>query len=312
VTDGPFDDLVILRNTTFYDHVTELEGVWEGEELYQAKPFSLSLHLNTAVAQGPSELFVGQVRVNPALSPKQVDYFVETYDGVTYDLWSYGNLPTQRQRVDHRIGYPGSAIRPTSFSEVAGVRVFRLYRVTGPTRGTVSITTTYSKPHSHVRPLGQSHGRRHILGQQQHDSGQYTVTFNNITGYETPAEQSATLDEGGTLEVSGAYVHYGMGSLSVSTTPVAGEIIVDAVSKERGLGAARCRPGTMSSVFGSVSGYLTPADQIVAVPDGSSRSCTASTWPPRNTGPSASARTLPQHRSRSQALRPSGARDFLD
>jgi len=32
-----FDDLVILRNTTFYDHVTELGGVWEGEELYQAK-----------------------------------------------------------------------------------------------------------------------------------------------------------------------------------------------------------------------------------------------------------------------------------
>jgi ligand-binding sensor domain-containing protein len=104
--------------------------------------------------------------------------------------------------------------------------------------------------------------------------GDYTITFRDVPGYITPSSQLKTLTPDGFITFSGTYMRTGVATLSISTTPVAGGIFLDGVFKASGSWSGSVRAGAHTISFGPVSGYQTPADQIITISNGQTKSCT--------------------------------------
>ena len=102
--------------------------------------------------------------------------------------------------------------------------------------------------------------------------GTHTVTFSTISGYTTPASQVVTISANASTPVTGAYMAIAQtGSLQVTLTP-AGAINAGAQWQVDGsawqnsgatFGGLSVGPHTVT--FSTVSGYTTPASQVVTV-----------------------------------------------
>ena len=66
----------------------------------------------------------------------------------------------------------------------------------------------------------------------------------------------------------------GEGILKVDTSPVKGEVFVDGVSQGVAPVSVSFLPGNYTVEFGPVSGYVTPANQMVGVVEGETTSVT--------------------------------------
>jgi len=97
--------------------------------------------------------------------------------------------------------------------------------------------------------------------------GQYTVSFGPVDGYTTPGSQVVTLSKDQSLTVAGVYVPVvaETGTLEVTTTPVAGDVLVDGVSWGAAPQTRTVSVGPHLVRFGTVAGYDTPGDQIAIV-----------------------------------------------
>jgi len=88
-----------------------------------------------------------------------------------------------------------------------------------------------------------------------------------VHGYTAPADQTVTVTRDNVTNVPGAYVPIpsGMGSLSVNTTPVKGEVFVDQISWGTSPITEIVSTGDHTVRYADVTGYLAPDDQVVTV-----------------------------------------------
>ena len=99
------------------------------------------------------------------------------------------------------------------------------------------------------------------------DVGTYTVSFEDVEGYTTPVDQEAVVTKDKTTTITGTYVLIPTetGTLSITTTPVPGEVFVDEESWGDAPVSREVMVGTYTVSFGAVDGYTTPADQVAVV-----------------------------------------------
>lgn len=97
--------------------------------------------------------------------------------------------------------------------------------------------------------------------------GDYTVSFGALTGYDTPADQVATVVADETTNVQGMYYTQGTptGTLNVWTTNASGNIYVDDQLVGNSSWVGDVAVGNYKVSFGAVSGYDTPATVWVDV-----------------------------------------------
>jgi len=87
--------------------------------------------------------------------------------------------------------------------------------------------------------------------------GNYNVSFAAVTGYYTPNWQLATVLEDAETTVTGVYTPIN-GTLTVNTTPVAGEVFVNGTSWGVAPQSRVVQIGTYNVSFGYVASYYTP------------------------------------------------------
>lgn len=98
--------------------------------------------------------------------------------------------------------------------------------------------------------------------------GTYTVSFGEMAGFTTPADQVVTVAAGQTQEVYGLYIELpppGKAVLAITTTPINGEIYIDGVLQGVAPMNIEVDPGTYLVSFSEIAGYIRPADQVVTV-----------------------------------------------
>lgn len=121
--------------------------------------------------------------------------------------------------------------------------------------------------------------------------GQHIVIFGDVAGYVKPANKLITLvKKGQPLTIAGEYTVYvppTTGTLSVDTTPVKGDILVDGASWGVAPQSKVIPVGSHTLSFGEVAGYTRPADQTIQVTEGQTTEATGTYTPfiyPENTG----------------------------
>ncbi len=108
--------------------------------------------------------------------------------------------------------------------------------------------------------------------------GSHTVAFNNIAGWTTPSGQTATISNGTTTSLSGAYVQQ-TGSLTVTIGP-AGAVSAGAMWNVDGgttwyaSGAVvpNLSVGSHTVAFNNISGWTTPSSQTANISNGTTAS----------------------------------------
>jgi hypothetical protein len=94
--------------------------------------------------------------------------------------------------------------------------------------------------------------------------GEYTVSFGPVARYYTPAPTEVFVEADVEEVVVGVYEPIN-GTLTITTTPVSGEVFVNATSWGLAPQSKVVQIGTYIVTFGDVEGYYTPADQTVTV-----------------------------------------------
>ncbi len=91
----------------------------------------------------------------------------------------------------------------------------------------------------------------------------HTIEFKTIAGWTAPAAQTVAVSSVATTAATGTYTQ--LGALSVTTTPISGDIHVDGLYKGNGTWSGYITPGPHTVSFGSVTGFTTPTAQTSAV-----------------------------------------------
>jgi len=129
--------------------------------------------------------------------------------------------------------------------------------------GTLTVTTTPVSGEVFIN--GESWG----IAPQSRDMtiGTYTVSFGDVAGYYAPSDQVVTVYENEEALVEGIYEEKppANGTLTISTTPVAGDIYVDGEYKATGYWSEEVEVGTYTVSFGDVADFSNPANQTVEV-----------------------------------------------
>ncbi len=108
-------------------------------------------------------------------------------------------------------------------------------------------------------------------------AGSHTVAFNNISGWTAPSSQTATIMNGTTTSLSGAYVQQ-TGSLTVTIGP-SGAVTAGAMWNVDGGGwqasgttVSGITAGTHAVAFNNISGWTTPSGQTANIANGTTAS----------------------------------------
>jgi len=166
----------------------------------------------------------------------------------------------------------------------------KIFTVSQSATGTLSITTTPVSGEIYVD--ASSKGTGSWSGSVS--TGSHTVSFGQVSGYTTPSQQTVTVNANQTTSVTGTYTLIQQtGTLSITTTPVSGEIYVDGSSKGTDSWSGSVSTGSHTVSFGQVSGYTTPSQQTVTVNADQTTSVTG-TYTPQITSGSIKVNIIPQ------------------
>lgn len=105
------------------------------------------------------------------------------------------------------------------------------------------------------------------------DAGTYDVSFGSVASYRTPATQSALVDKDVETTVTGVYIAI-TGTLTITTSPVSGQVFVNSVSWGTAPQSRVVLIGTYTVSFGAREGLNTPANQVVTVNEGAETTVT--------------------------------------
>src|SRR5208283_1349294 len=111
--------------------------------------------------------------------------------------------------------------------------------------------------------------------------GPHTVAFNNITGWTTPAGQTANITNGQTTSLGGAYTQQ-TGSLTVTISP-AGAVTAGAMWnvdggswQAAGTTDSGITVGSHTVAFNNIAGWTTPSSQTAKISNGTTTSLSGS------------------------------------
>jgi len=110
------------------------------------------------------------------------------------------------------------------------------------------------------------------------DVGIYDVSFGAVAGYRAPAEQSATVYNNTETTVTGVYTLI-TGRLTITTSPVGGEVFVNDASWGKAPQSKVVQVGTYTISFGAIEGFTTPASQVVTVTENAQTTVTGAYQP---------------------------------
>lgn len=133
-----------------------------------------------------------------------------------------------------------------------------------PTQGTLAVNTTPVSGQIFVN--GQSWGMSPQF--RQLDPGLYLVSFGDVAGYVKPTNITANVVAGEETDVTGVYTVIPpptLGVLSVDTTPVKGEVLVNGSSWGTAPQSRQVETGSYLVSFGDVTGYTKPSDYTAVV-----------------------------------------------
>ena len=105
-------------------------------------------------------------------------------------------------------------------------------------------------------------------------TGQHTVCFSDVVGFETPPCESVTVNEGMTTVVQGGFVQSGLLKVEVSPAGLPTTIFVDGQWRDEYGLFAFIAPGDHEICWGEVTGFQAPECQLVSI--GSAESVTVS------------------------------------
>ena len=136
--------------------------------------------------------------------------------------------------------------------------------VTAPSPGWIKATLTPDS--AKWRVAGTNHGSGVTA---KLEPGTYTVSFNSLSGYVAPSDQSVTVTSGKTNSITATYTVM-PGALTVNLTPA--EAAANAKWKLSGQSATHASgetvslsPGSYTVTFNALSGFNAPADQSVTI-----------------------------------------------
>jgi hypothetical protein len=103
--------------------------------------------------------------------------------------------------------------------------------------------------------------------------GSYTVRYNVLAGYSSPAAQTLAVAESANTAFSGTYAVITYGTLTIDVTPDAGSWTITAyppeyttpLSGSGDLAATQAPVGSYTVHYGALAGYVAPADQTLSV-----------------------------------------------
>jgi len=176
--------------------------------------------------------------------------------GVTYNFKSWNDDPANTNPIrDFNIQLPGPV--NIAWTSVAAA----------PTTGTLNISTTPIAGPILINEVQVAVGSYINSGMTP---GSYTVSFGDVAGYITPSSKTVSVTAGAITTVEGTYTPIAVpkGTLTVTTTPVAGKIYVNAQLRGTGSWSGQLDIGTYTVSFGDVAGYVTPPPVQAQVAEG--------------------------------------------
>jgi uncharacterized protein (TIGR03437 family) len=156
-----------------------------------------------------------------------------------------------------------------------------------PISGSITFTATYVSTGGSVSVATNLAGASFILmgaasyggsgtswSQSTAPAGTYTVTYNSVSGYTTPASETKTLTNGGSITFTGNYTQIATtgGTITVSTNRANASFAISGPSNYNGSGSswsqAGAPAGTYTITYGDLSGYTTPAGRTITLSSG--------------------------------------------
>jgi hypothetical protein len=178
------------------------------------------------------------------------------------------------------------------FGDVANYLTPACDTVTVASGGTTQVTGNYTSSPGAVEPSGYGMLRvvtdpavpsQILIDGVAYDSwglnwvklspGNYQVSFADVAGYVTPADQTATVSADVTTEITGSFVQ--QGQLRVITSPpVSATVFVNGVPRNDWGMWTDLVPGDYQICFGAVAGYATPGCQPATIIAGTTTTIT--------------------------------------
>jgi hypothetical protein len=155
-----------------------------------------------------------------------------------------------------------------------------------PIVGTITVTTNNAASTFTVTGPATYSGSGTTWTQTNAPVGTYTLTFNSVTGYSTPASSSQTIVNGGdTIAFIGTYAP--LGTITVSTNNVAATFTVTGPATYSGSGTSfsqtNAPAGTYTITYDPVTGYSTPASSSQTIVNGGDTIAFTGTYNPLGT-----------------------------
>ncbi len=134
--------------------------------------------------------------------------------------------------------------------------------------GTITVTTNNSAATFNITGPANYTGSGTSWSQADAPIGTYTITYDPISGYDTPQSDTQTLVSKGTIAFSGTY-NLSVGTITVTTNNSAATFTVTGPATYTGSGTswsqANAPIGTYTITYGSVAGYSTPASDTKTI-----------------------------------------------
>ncbi len=128
--------------------------------------------------------------------------------------------------------------------------------------GTITVTTNNSAATFNVTGPATYTGSGTTWSQSNAPVGIYTITYDPIPGYDTPASETQTLVSGGTITFTGLY-DLSVGTITVTTNNTAATFTLTGPATYTGSGISWSQSnapvGIYTITYGSISGYDAPA-----------------------------------------------------
>jgi hypothetical protein len=178
-------------------------------------------------------------------------------------LWRWSGADPGEYKVT--FGDVPGYITPTSQTgilELGGTLAFNASYVL--MSGIIKVRTNLESAKFKITGAGEYNGGGESWTQNDAQPGQYTITYEDLDGYETPSSVTKTLSPGGFITFIGGYkITYG--TIKVSTNLEGASFDISGPDNYNGTGKeweyTQAPIGEYTITYGDVSGYLTPSSK---------------------------------------------------
>ena len=196
-----------------------------------------------------------------------------SYSGVGL-TWSQANAPAGAYTITYTDvpGYTTPAAQTSTLVSGGSITFNGNYAFPGSV-GAIRVITDIAGATFTLTGAGNYTGNGTLWMQINAPAGPYTITFDKIDGYPTPASQTQVLSPNGNITFIGTYSATTVtGTINVSTDLMAATFTIVGPAMYQGNGTfwsqSNAPAGSYTIVYGAVPGYTTPASQTLVLTPG--------------------------------------------